>query len=168
MNESVYSFSNIFLDVNSVTVKTGDIVVVSQENDSIILNCSFSKKSNEKFGRIRWQKKLSRYMERDLAQFSLPGGPKPFIAKEMQDYYKNRTYLIGPNTSLVAVMIIKEPVCGDEGEYYCTIEYYYSNLRIYGRKYSTSLVVFNGKDILLTVELIQSMKNVKKHDYFIY
>lgn len=149
-----YSFLNIFLDVNSVTVKTEDIVVVSQENDSIILNCSFNKKSNEEFADIRWQKKLGTYMERDLAKFSLPGGPRPFIVKEMQDYYKNRTYLIGPNTSLVAVMIIKEPVCDDEGEYYCAIGYYYSILKIHNRKYSSSVVVFNGKDILLTVELI--------------
>lgn len=165
-----YSFSNIFLDVNSVAVKTEDIVVVSQENDSIILNCSFSKKSNEEFGRIRWQKKLSRYMTRDLAQFSLPGGPKPFIAKEMQDYYKNRTYLIGPNTSLVAVMIIKEPVCGDEGEYYCTIGYYdyYPKLTIYDWEYSSTLVVFNGKDILLTVELILKHEKYEKHYHFIY
>lgn len=162
------SFSNILLDVNSVSVSTKTIVVVSQENDSIILNCSFSKGSNEEFTSIRWQKKLSRYMERDLAEFSLPGGPKPFIVKEMQDYYKNRTYLIGPNTSLVAVMIIKEPVCGDEGEYYCAIEYNYSNFRIHRRIYSSILVVFNGKDILLTVELISKHKACEKYDYFIY
>lgn len=163
-----YSFLNIFLDVNSVTVETEDIVVVSQENDSIILNCSFSKKSNEEFARIRWQKKLGSYLEIDLAEFSLPGGPKPFIAKEMQDYYKNRTYLIGPNTSLVVVMIIKEPVCGDEGKYLCAIGYYYSNLRIFNRKYSSTLVVFNGKDILLTVELISKHEKCEKHYHFIY
>lgn len=51
-------------------------------------------------------------------------------------------------------MIIKEFVCGDEGEYYCMIEYYYFNLRIYGWKYSIFFVVFNGKDIFLIVELI--------------
>lgn len=151
-----YSFLNQFLDVNSVTVKTEDIVVVSQENDSIILNCSFNKESDEEIAKIRWQKKLGRYMERNLAEFSLPGGPKPFIVKEMQDHYKNRTYLIGPNTSLVAVLIIKEPVCSDEGEYYCSIGYEcdYSIYKVYKQKWSSSVVVFNGKDILLTVKLI--------------
>lgn len=67
-------------------------------------------------------------------------------------------------------MIIKEFVCGDEGEYYCMIGYYdyYFKLMIYDWKYSLIFVVFNGKDIFLIVELILKYEKYEKYYYFIY
>lgn len=145
-------FLNIFLDVNSLRIKTEDIaVVVSQEDDSIILNCSLNTNSTGRIAEINWIKKI-KGRHKKLAEFSPPGGPKPFIVEGLQDHYKNRTCLIGPNTSLSAVMIIKEPLCSDEGEYYCWIEYYYSIFYLW--EHSVPIFVFNGKDIHLTDKLI--------------
>lgn len=56
--------------------------------------------------------------------FSPPGKRKPFIVKKHHPLYNNRTILIAPNTSLSAVLIIKDPICSDEGIYQCWIEYY--------------------------------------------
>lgn len=79
---------------------------------------------------------------KDVALFSPPGRQDPFIIKEMKHLYKNRTELIGPNTSLSAVMIIKDPVCTDEGTYRCWIQYLFD--KSVKEKADSSVVVVNG------------------------
>lgn len=112
--------------VSSLTVQTEDTIVVTQEDDSIYLNCTYQMESiaeginNRK---IQWQKKIQNEFK-IIAAFSPPGGEEPFIVIEMQDLYNNRTTLIGPNVSLSAVMIIENPVCSDKGIYQCLIEYF--------------------------------------------
>lgn len=97
-----------------------DDVAVSQEDNSIILNCTYHKDSMEKISDrdIRWQKRIEGEFQ-DLAVFSPPGGIEPFLKSEKKPLYKNRTELIAPNISLVAVMVIRNPVCSDEGIYRC-------------------------------------------------
>lgn len=108
-----------------MTVHTEDVVANLQKNNSIILNCTFHKDSNEEISNrnIRWQKLIGVKFE-DIAMFSPPSGQEPFIIKKMQLLYNNRTELIAPNTSLSAVMIIKDPECSDEGTYQCLIKYF--------------------------------------------
>lgn len=61
---------------------------------------------------------------KDVALFSPPGRFSSVIEEKMEDLYKNRTELIAPTISqLSAVMIIKNPVCTDEGTYQCWIQY---------------------------------------------
>lgn len=122
---------------------TEDFVAILQEDKSIILNCTFHKDSNEEISNrdIRWQKKIGG-IYKDIAMFSLPGGPPPIIVKEMQPLYNNRTELITPNTSLAAVMIIKGPVCTDVGAYRCMIVYFSDASE--KRRISDSVIEFNG------------------------
>lgn len=124
-------------------METEDVVINLQEDNKIILNCTYRVHSREEIADryIRWQKQIEDTFE-DLAIFSPPGGPAPFIAKGMENLYNNRAELIGPNTSLSAVMVIKDPLCADEGRYKCWIEFFVGKLR-----YDTavfSVVVFNG------------------------
>lgn len=148
----------IKLDVSSLTVQTEDTIVVTQEDDSIYLNCTYQMESiaeginNRK---IQWQKKIQNEFK-VIAAFSPPGGEEPFIVIEMQDLYNNRTTLIGPNVSLSAVMIIENPVCSDKGIYQCLIEYFipFSD----GIKQTNrSVVLFHGNYILFHF-------NMKLHD----
>lgn len=115
-------------NVSSLTMQTKDVVTVLQEDDSVILNCTYHKESTEDITsrNIRWQKEIENAFK-DIAMFSQPGDKIPFIEKDMQPAYSNRTTLIAPNTSLSAVVIIKDPVCGDGGTYRCWIEYYSDN-----------------------------------------
>lgn len=101
------------------------IALILQNDNRIILNCTYNKEKEEAISQrnIKWQKQIGDEFK-DIAVFSPPGGQKPFIEKKMQNFYNNRTELIGPNTSLAAVMIIKDPVCGDGGTYRCWIQYY--------------------------------------------
>lgn len=72
---------------------------------------------------IRWQKQIDDYFK-DIALFSPPNGPGPFIIRDMGSLYINRTELIAPSISLSAVLIVKYPICSDQGLYRCWIEYY--------------------------------------------
>lgn len=103
-------------------MKTEDVVF--EEGDTIILNCTYDKDIQEEIPTrgIRWQKQIDEYFE-DIALFSPPGGPEPFISKAMQSLYSNRAELISPNILLSAVMIIN-PLCSDQGVYQCRIEYF--------------------------------------------
>lgn len=126
-------------------METEDVVINLQEDNSFTLNCTY-KKSTEKilYGGIMWQKQINGTFK-NIAFFSHAGGEPPFFENEMKTLYENRTELIGPNTSLSAVMIIKDPVCTDEGTYNCLIRYFYK----YSPKAITtpSVVVFNCKYI---------------------
>lgn len=124
-------------------MKTEDVVFDLQKDNKIILNCTYDKDDTEYIAEraIKWQKQIDGTFK-DVAFFSPPGGQAPFIQKEMENLYKNRTELIGPNTSLSAVMIIKDPVCIDEGTYRCWIQYYaFSSVQ---EEVNSSVVVFNG------------------------
>lgn len=124
-------------------MKTENVVFDLQKDNRIILNCTYDKDDTEDItGRdIKWQKKINGTFK-DVALFSPPGLKDPFIKKEMESLYKNRTELIGPNTSLSAVMIIKDPVCTDEGTYRCWIQYVVGSSE--KEKTDSSVVVVNG------------------------
>lgn len=131
-------------------METEDVVINLQEDNSFTLNCTYHKNSTDDISnrRIKWQKQINGIYE-DLAIFSPPGGILPYIPKEKKNLYENRTELIGPNTSLSAVIKIKDPVCTDEGTYKCWIEYYYpTDVRHENAVFS--VVVFNGMYILST------------------
>lgn len=149
------------LDVSSLTLQTEDVNVMLHKDNRIILNCTAHKDDNEKVltSKINWQK-LSGDEFKDIATFLQYGDPKHFIVKDMQSVYNNRTELIAPNNSLAAVMIIKDPVCSDNGAYQCEIEYYSENEQIF--QTSRSFVEFNGKYGLF----INVMFN--KNSYFVY
>lgn len=124
-------------------MKTEDVVIDVQKGNRITLNCTYHKDSTEDISNrdIKWQKQINGTFE-NVAFFSPPGGPTPFIKQEMKIIYKNRSELIGPNTSLSVVMIIKDPVCTDEGTYKCLIKYYVD--RSVYENAASSVVVFNG------------------------
>lgn len=126
-------------------METEDVVINLQEDNSFTLNCTY--KNGTEFisdAGIIWQKQINGTFE-DIAFFSPAGGRAPFFKKEMKTLYENRTELIGPNTSLSAVMIIKDPVCTDEGTYRCFIRYFYENSP--NTNTAPSVVVFNCKYI---------------------
>lgn len=130
--------------VSSLTLHTED-VVIKQEDNSFTLNCTY-----HNFGKeiiydrsIKWQYQIDGTFN-DVAYFSPPGGRVPYLLKEMENLYKNRTELIGPNTSLSAVMIIKDPVCTDEGTYKCWIDYFIEDSSKLNKTVS-SVVVFNTR-----------------------
>lgn len=131
-------------EASSLTMKTEDVVINLQEDNRITLNCTYNKDNNEVIANryIKW-KKLIDGAFKDVAIFSPPGGPTPFIKKEMENLYKNRTELIGPNISFSAVMIIKDLLCTDEGTYKCWIEYYVGNSNI--QEEDSSVVKFNTR-----------------------
>lgn len=141
-------FYFFFLDVYSLTIKTEDIVVISKEDEIITLNCTYhSNNSAEKISEIRWRIRVKNVFK-DVAIFYPSGLYEPFIAEEIVDLYKNRTVLIGPNTTqLSAVMIIKNPVCTDEGTYQCWIQYTIIPSVTYHVTNDTTSVQFNGKYI---------------------
>eukprot|EP00105_Crassostrea_gigas_P026120 XP_011446928.1 PREDICTED: nectin-1-like isoform X4 [Crassostrea gigas] len=107
-----------------MTMQTKD-VYISQRDNRIVLNCTYNKDIGERIpeGNIRWQKKIGNTFQ-DIAIFSPPNLQQPFIIKEMDQIYNNRTELIVPNTSMAAVMIINNPVCKDGGIYRCLIKYF--------------------------------------------
>nr|XP_034316383.1 cell adhesion molecule 3-like isoform X2 [Crassostrea gigas] len=112
--------------ISSLTLKTKDVIF--EDGDSIILNCTYYKSYTEDIANryIQWQKLIGNVFK-NIALFSPPGGPWPFIPYEMKPFYNNRIELIAPNISLSAVMIIKDPICSDQGVYRCWIEYYSGN-----------------------------------------
>lgn len=129
-------------------METEDVVIDLQEDNNFTLNCTYHKDKAEYISDrgIRWQKQINGTFE-NVAFFSHAGGAQPYIRIEMKPFYENRTELIGPNgsnTSLSAVMIIKDPVCTDEGTYRCWIEYFDENSHI---NTVSSVVVFNSKFI---------------------
>lgn len=73
-------------------MKTEDVVIDLQKDNRITLNCTYYKDSTEGISNrdIKWQKQINGTFE-DVAFFSPPGGPAPFIKKEMEIFYKNRT-----------------------------------------------------------------------------
>lgn len=75
--------------------------------------------------------------------FSPPKGRPPVVVQNMQSLYNNRTELIAPNSSLAAVLIIKDPVCSDEGIYRCKILYFSDASD--KNETSSSVVEFEGK-----------------------
>lgn len=114
------------LGISSLTLKTKDVIF--EDGDSIILNCTYFKINTEyiAYRTIKWQKLIGDVFK-NIALFSPPGGYRPYIPYEMQLFYNNRTELIAPNISRSAVMIIKDPICSDQGVYRCWIEYYSEN-----------------------------------------
>lgn len=132
-------------NVSALTLNTDSIVHFSQENNIIILNCSYYLDSGEKMSErdIRWQKKIGNE-SKNIATFSPPGGQEPYFEKDMRDIYINRTELIASNSnaSLFAVMIIKDSECTDEGMYQCRIEYFSVDSKV---KIGFSLVEFSAK-----------------------
>lgn len=135
--------------MSSLTLHTED-VVIKQEDNSFTLNCTYHNFSEERINdrSIGWQYQIDGTFK-NVAYFSPPGREAPYFLQEMEHLYKNRTELIGPNTSLSAVMIIKDPVCTDEGTYRCWIDYFFSTVSKLTKSVS-SVVVFNSKYILLT------------------
>lgn len=144
-----YIFISFFLDVSSLTLKT-EKVVISEDDQNVILNCTYQKSNDERIvdTHIRWRIMLKNEFK-DVAIFSPPGGADPFIEKTMVDPYKNRTELIAPTISqLSAVMVIKSPVCTDEGTYQCWIQYTVGDsVQLVVESANTS-VQFDGKYIL--------------------
>lgn len=125
-------------------METEDVVINLQEDNSFTLNCTYHKDELEHISDrgIRWQKQINGTFE-DLAIFSPPGGTSPYIPFEKKYIYENRTELIGQNTSLSSLMIIKDPVCTDEGTYKCEIVYYFPSDKEH-KNDAFSVVVFNG------------------------
>lgn len=126
-----------------MTLHTEDVIVILHKDSRIILNCTAHKDDNEEvvYSEIKWQKQSGDGFK-DIATFFQDGYPKEFIVKGMQPVYSNRTELFVPNNSLAAVMIIKDPICSDEGTYRCLIEYYSDNAP--KSEISRSFVEFNG------------------------
>lgn len=126
-----------------MTLHTEDVIVILHKDSRIILNCTAHKDDNEEVfkSEIKWQKQSGDGFK-DIATFFPDGYPRDFIVKDMQPVYINRTELIAPNNSLAAVMIIKDPICSDEGTYRCLIEYY-SDIAAKS-EISRSFVEFNG------------------------
>lgn len=133
-----------------MTLQTNDVVVNLQEDNSIILNCTYQIDDEEYISnrKIKWQKQINGE-PKVIAMFSPLGGPPPFIEEEMQPFYNNRTELIAPNTSLSAVLMIKDPVCSDEGIYQCWIEYYPSQVDSETTQIMPSIVEFECKYIFI-------------------
>lgn len=127
---------------------TENVSAILQDAKRITLNCTYEKDLKEKIAdmNIRWKKQIKDKFK-VLASFSPPGGLAPFINGDMEPLYSNRTELIAPNTSLSAVMIIKDPVCSDEGIYQCWIEYISKSSVTTNT--SLSIVGFSGKYVLL-------------------
>lgn len=130
-----------------MTLETDDVIV--QENDSIMLNCTYRNDSRESISNsdIRWQKQIGDTFV-DIAAYSPPGGFEPFIVEDMRTFYDNRTKLIAPNTTLAAVLIIKDPSCSDVGTYRCWIRYT-SPGSLGKTKTSLSTFSFNVKGIYM-------------------
>lgn len=130
-----------------MTLETDDVIV--QENDSIMLNCTYRNDSRESISNsdIRWQKQIGDTFV-DIAAYSPPGGFEPFIVEDMRTFYDNRTKLIAPNTTLAAVLIIKDPSCSDVGTYRCWIRYTYPG-SLGKTKTSLSTFSFNVKGIYM-------------------
>lgn len=148
-----------------MTLQTKDVVTVLQEDDSVILNCTYHKESTEDIANnnIRWQKQIENAFK-DIAMFSPPGAKKPFIVKDMQPVYSNRTELIAPNTSLSAVVIIKDPVCGDGGTYRCRIEYVSDSSE--KNQTSRTVVEFDCKYIFIIYANIYLLKQFTRKNNF--
>lgn len=127
-------------------MKTEDVIF--QESDSIVLNCTYQKESWEilRDRDIIWQKKIDDAFE-DVAVFSPPGGQEPYICMDMHLFYKNRIELISPSNPLSAVMIIKDPLCKDQGIYKCWIGYFADSSAF---QTSRSVVTFKGSYVLST------------------
>ena len=152
--------SKCLSDVFPLTLKTEDIGLHLHEETDLVLNCTYHKESSEYIGNrdIRWQKWIGNTFK-DLAAFSPPGGQSPFIGREMESLYSKRTELIAPTDgSLSAVMILKELVCDDVGEYRCLVEYY-SDI---ANHVSTSLstVAFKGKNWILYVTIVDVFESI--------
>ncbi|XP_078333007.1 uncharacterized protein LOC111099046 isoform X2 [Crassostrea virginica] len=112
------------LDSSPLTLKTEDVGLHLHE-EKIVLNCTYSKETNEAIfiRSIRWKKQIGNTFK-NLAFFTSPGGIQPFIEKEMESLYYNRTELIAPTGgSPSAILILKELVCNDAGEYQCLVDY---------------------------------------------
>lgn len=134
--------------MSSLTLKT-EKVVISEDDQNVILNCTYQKSNDERILNmiIRWRIMLKNEFK-DVAIFSPPGGFDPFIEETMEDLYKNRTELIAPTISqLSAVMIIKNPVCTDEGIYQCWIQYTVGNSIKNVVESANTSVQFDGKYI---------------------
>lgn len=132
-------------NVSSLTIHTGNVALILGNDSRIILNCTYNKDATEDVytRNIRWQKQIGDEFI-DIGMFSQPGGLQPIIEKEMQPLYSNRTELIAPNTSLSAVMIIKDPVCSDEGIYRCWIKYFSDSSEKVQTNYS--IVAYKAKE----------------------
>lgn len=135
--------------MSSLTLKTEKVVVISEDDQNVILNCTYQKSTDERIldSYIRW-KRMEKNEFKDVAIFSPPGVAHPFLEKEIEYLYKNRTELIAPTISqLSALMIIKNPVCTDEGIYQCWIQYTVGTSTKYVVESANTSVQFDGKYI---------------------
>lgn len=154
------------IDVYSLTLKTEDVVFISKEDQNFTLNCTFKNSTRDaipdKF--IRWRI-MVKDVFKDVALFSPSGGSTPVIEEKMEDLYKNRTELIAPTISqLSAVMIIKNPVCTDEGTYQCLIQYLVGNSADLVVESANTSVQFEGK----YRKYIPSLGNAHCHCLYIF
>nr|XP_034316390.1 uncharacterized protein LOC105338290 [Crassostrea gigas] len=135
-------FSVFINRVFTLTLETEDVLF--QKNDSIVLNCTWHMDSMEDisfYGAI-WQKKIGNEFI-NIAVVS-SRGVWLFDGWNMQPYYRNRAEPITPNTLPSAAMIIKDPVCSDQGVYKCWIKYSsYSNE--FDQTSSRSIVTFKAE-----------------------
>lgn len=109
-----------FLGFVCLTITTPpEINATLKSNSSIILNCTFEKKDNERIRNIYWRKKISVYYE-DLVD----------VTYNYVDYRVHGVYLINRSELLrfaygskSVVLIVKDVRCIDNGQYQCSINY---------------------------------------------
>lgn len=94
---------------------------------------------------ISWQKQIGDQFYKIAEFLSLGSGQWNMIS------INNRIKFIAPNTLPSPVMIIKDPLCSDQGVYQCWIGYFsYSN---YSTRTSRSIVTFKG-NYVFSVNLV--------------
>lgn len=143
-----------------MTLQTEDVIAILKEDNRIILNCTYQEELKVEISNrdIRWRKLIGGELK-NIAVFSPPGGQDPFIPKDMEPLYINRTELIAPNTSLSAVMIIKNPVCSDEGIYQCWIQYFSDE--VLKTQTSRSFVEFECKYTFMIYARYNTIRTIK-------
>lgn len=132
-----------FLDVTLLTLHTEDVVAISSV-PFINIGIEYLKILHSNQTEISDSRKGSRINIKILTCFHCLKVHFRLMLKKcyMRPLYNNRTELIAPNTSLAAVMIIKNPICWDEGTYRCWIVYFFRGLK--KSRISDSVVEFNG------------------------
>lgn len=152
--------------MSSLTLITEEVIDISKE-ENITLNCTYQTVTEEIISdkNIRWSVRENNVFK-DVAIFSRPGGYIPYIAPNMTDLYINRTELIAPTDfQLSAVLIIKSPVCTDEGTYQCSIKYTIGTSDTIHVRHKTSIVQFNGNYISsLCSRIFNVLKSLKKYN----
>lgn len=126
----IFLISYFFLDVTLLTLHTEDVVAISSV-PFINIGIEYLKILHSNQTEISDSRKGSRINIKILTCFHCLKVHFRLMLKKcyMRPLYNNRTELIAPNTSLAAVMIIKNPICWDEGTYRCWIVYFFRGLK---------------------------------------